>query len=95
MRSLADENEALLVLWTPLGYYFITTIADRSLVAGTSSAVDALAYDVILLKLDRSLAVSLREHKALLVLRTTLGYHDISLKFDRSPAASLYEEKAL
>ena len=83
------------MLWTPLGHHFITTIADRSLVAGTSSAVDALAYDVIVLKVDRSLAASLREHKALLVLRTTLGYYDISLKFDRSLAASLYEEMAL
>ena len=53
--SSTDENEAPLVLWTPLGHHFITTIADRSLVAGTSSAVDALAYDVIVLKVDRSI----------------------------------------
>ena len=57
--------------------------------------MDALAYDVILLKVDRSLAVSLREHKALLVLRTTLGYYVIILKFDRSLAAILCEHKAL
>ena len=83
------------MLWTPLGYHFITTIADRSLVAGTSSAVVALAYDVIILKVDRSLAASLCEHKALLVLWTTLGYDVIILKYDRSLAAILCEHKAL